>query len=123
MTSDMTQLREHVETTFNGKYAVWPGGYPGKIELCLIDAVLSIRARYGSPTSGVRRRVALWSANSDAGNLDDLTRIAALEPGALATRIDNNQKLTGGLIKAQAMVQAAKNLVDAGAATSTEVPA
>lgn len=36
----------------------WPGGYPDQVELALIDAVLSVRARYGQhPTaSAVRSR-------------------------------------------------------------------
>jgi len=35
----------------------WGGGWTGQVEAALIDAVLSIRARYGSSsTTGVRER-------------------------------------------------------------------
>ena len=51
-------LCEHVKSTVGSPEGSWPGGYPGHVELALIDAVLSIRARYGnSPDTGVRAGV------------------------------------------------------------------
>lgn len=90
----------------------WPGGWPGQIELALIDAVLSIRAQYGSPTTGVRRCVRNWRRHRDA-TCDDLSLLASMDGAELASVLDNRQRLGGGPLKAEAIVAAAANLTEA----------
>jgi len=52
------QLLEAVAARLPATWPQWGGGWPYEIEAALIDAVLSIRNRYGkSPTSGVRGSV------------------------------------------------------------------
>lgn len=90
----------------------YPGGWPDEIEAALIDAVLSIQARYGTPHTGVRAATARYRAGVGTV-LDDLTRLATAEPAALADLLRNHQR-TGGRLKAAAIVEAADNLVTAG---------
>jgi len=91
--------------------AEWPrrGGWPGQIEAALLDAVLSIRSRYGKkPTTGVRGAVGRYREHRGAP-LDDLTVLAAIEPAELQTVLRNRQK-TGRVTKAEAIVSAAAAL-------------
>lgn len=69
----------------------WPGGYPGQVELAVIDAVLSVRARYGQPHNGVRGQVALWRAHR-GGVADDL---AMLTVDGLGRVLTSRQRLSG----------------------------
>jgi hypothetical protein len=45
---NVTQLVRAISEQLPQPLTAWPGGYPGEVEAALIDAVLSIRARYGS---------------------------------------------------------------------------
>lgn len=105
----------------------WPGGYPRQAECCLIDAVLSIRARYGSPTTGVRGAVARWQASSETSEpYDDLRRLAKFvdRPDELAEILGVAQRIDRGrTTKAAAIARAAEALVAAGATTSKDVHA
>lgn len=93
----------------------WPGGWQGEIEAAVLDSVFSIRARYGSPTSGVRGVVARWRAHRGQ-RLDDLGVLAkfSAQPDELAVILDNRQRLSGGLTKSAAAAAAASALVAAG---------
>lgn len=52
-----------------------PDGWPGNVELSLIDAVLSIRARYGvSADTGVRGAIKRYKRESGRASWDDLGR-------------------------------------------------
>jgi len=68
--------------------ATWPqrgGGWPYEIEAALIDAVLSIRNRYGkSPTSGVRGSVTRYR-NKRAMPADDREHLERQDPVPLAS--------------------------------------
>ncbi len=103
-----------VEERIGPDLAPWPGGWPNDIELALIDAVLSIRANYGSPTIGVRRRCASWRVERGGGTCDDLAELAKREGEELSKALDNEQRLSGGLLKTAAIVVAAGNLRDLG---------
>ena len=94
-------------------WTAWPGGWPGQIELALIDAVLSIRSRYGSPTSGVRRRAGLYREHRSPDHADDLSVLAAFDPEQLARLLQTRQR-TGGALKAAAIIEAARRLTAAG---------
>lgn len=60
LTPQVDRLVRYIGTTVGPDLPVWPGGWPGQIEAALLDAVFSIRARYGSPTTGVRAVVSRW---------------------------------------------------------------
>ena len=82
------------------------GGYPDEVEAALVDAVLSIRSRYGmSATTGVRGAVQRWrdERGVGGGRLDHLSRLAGVDGQALAGVLGNRQVLSGGLLKAEAL--------------------
>lgn len=94
----------------------WPGGYPGQVELALIDAVLSIQARYGQPTNGVRGQVALWRRHRGS-QADDL---GALVQGDVGQVLTNRQRINGTL-KVEVITQAAVALQERGITSATDV--
>jgi hypothetical protein len=109
---DVRQLVDYVRATVPEPWPEWPGGYPGQIEAALLDAVLSIRARYGKPTTGVRARVERWR-DIRGGEVDDLAEFAAYDPNQLAALLPNRQRIAGRL-KTAAVVEASQRLTDAG---------
>ncbi len=106
---DVAALLKHIGRELPNVWTAWPGGWPDQVELALLDAVLSIRSRYGSPTTGVRRRVQLYRQHRGGDRADDLTVLAGTDTGALATLLQTQQR-TGGVLKADAIVQAAVRL-------------
>jgi hypothetical protein len=90
----------------------YPGGWRGEIEAALIDADLSIRARYGAAETGVRGSIKRYRDHVGA-RLNDLERSAAYEPTTLATVLAN-QQASGGQTKATAIVGASRNLTSLG---------
>jgi hypothetical protein len=103
-----------VKTELPAKWAQWGGGWPNEVEAALLDAVLSIRSRYGKkPTSGVRRSVGRYRVDRDTSSLDDLDVLAGYSLDRLTAVLDNRQK-TGGVPKAQALINAAGILSTAG---------
>ena len=109
------------------RWATWPGGYPGRAEAALVDAVFSIRARYGSsPETGVRAVVGRWRDHRRGETLDDLASLAVFagRGAELAEILGNRQPLAGGrTLKATAVAHAARNLSDIGASSSREIRA
>lgn len=93
--------------------ADYPGGWPGEIEAALLDAVLSIQARYGSETTGVRASIKRYRAHHAGRPLDDLTVLAGHTEDELQRIIDNRQRVSGRS-KAAAVIEAADRLVRAG---------
>lgn len=112
-TDDVTTLRRAIETELPQPWTAWPGGWPGEVEAALLDAVLSIRARYGGTDTGVRGAVERYRQEVGGGRLDDLPRLATCGAEQLAKVLRNEQR-TSGRPKAQAIIEAAGNLVDAG---------
>ncbi len=94
----------------------WPGGYPDQVELALIDAVLSIQARYGQPFNGVRGQVELWRQHRD-GQANDLSSLARGDLGQVLT---NRQRISG-MLKVEAIAQAAQALQDRGLTSAADV--
>lgn len=94
----------------------WPGGYPDQVELALIDAVLSIRARYGQPTNGVRRQVERWRQYRTV-LADDL---GVLAHGDAQHVLTNRQRISG-VLKVEAITQAASALQSRGLCSAADV--
>ncbi len=91
-----------------------PHGWPHQIEAGLVDAVLSIRATYGRPDSGVRASVERWRAHRGGAALDDLTALCAVSPDTLADVVGCRQRLAGDGLKAAGVVEAAHRLLSLG---------
>lgn len=107
---DLRPLLTQTDAEIGTGPGVWPGGYPGEIEACLLDAVLSIRARYGaSAGTGVRRRVSEYRAAENRGDVDDLAMLAEKSEAGLLP-CTGQQKLSGGASKASAVITAATAL-------------
>lgn len=125
----MAELRAYVATHLGDDWVEWPGGRPGEAEVALVDAVMSIRARYGrsgstdhdvprAPT-GVHWAVAAYRALRGSGRLDDL-RVLAQMDAEILERAVGSQK-TAGVPKAEAIVRAAAALVDVGVLAADDV--
>lgn len=101
----------------------WPGGWVGQIELAVLDSVFSIRARYGTETSGVRALVSRYRELCGVDKPNDLTRLASYvgRGDGLAEALDNRQTLSGGLRKAEGAAQAARALVGIEVRRSADV--
>lgn len=97
----------------------WPGGWPDQIEAALIDAVLSISARYGSDTNGVRGAIGRYRTAVGSESPDDLARLANQDPETLQN-ILNDQRISGRT-KATAIVEAANNLLNIGIKTAADL--
>lgn len=72
---DLASLKLRLQEDLGRELEAWPGGWQGEIEAALLDAVFSIRARYGGPHSGVRAVVSRWRAPRDC-QADDLKVLA-----------------------------------------------
>lgn len=112
---DLAALNEAIASDFEDlESADWPGGYPGEIESALIDAVFSIRAKYGSSDKvGVRGVVARWREARGVDRPDALAVLATDERPRLA-EVAGNRSTTGGRPKAEVVEEAARRLVAAG---------
>lgn len=121
--SETLTLLGSVNADLGSEWVQYPGGWPDEIEAALIDAVLSIRARYGTPASGVRACVRRWRDLRGVERLDDLTRIAARSPEELADALGNHQRLYGGKLKSAAIIEAAENLTHVGVVHASDLVA
>lgn len=96
----------------------WPGGYPDRLDLALVDAVMSIRFRYGKERNGVwtgaRGAVQRYQRHTEqVAPRDKMRHLASQDPVALE-KILNRQKVHAGKTKAFAIVEAAQRFVDIG---------
>lgn len=122
-------LRAYVATHLGDDWVEWPGGRPGEAEVALVDAVMSIRARYGRPGSteddvmlaptGVHRSVAAYRALRGKGPLDDLRLLTQMDAGILERAVGAQK--TAGVPKAEAIVRAAAALVAVGVLAAADV--
>ena len=116
---DLEALRKAVEHDLSPESMRFPGGWPNSIELALLDAVLSINAKYGnSPNTGVRKRVAEYKASVGGSSWDQLARLAGLSEEELLPI--TGRQMTGGQSKAAAIIEAAGRLVGAGVTRSDD---
>ena len=118
--SDVQQLVHFIETNLpRDTWTPWPGGWPDQIEAALIDAVLSISAKYGTATNGVRGAVARYRIARGTDRPNDVVKLAEYDPEQLQTVL-NNQKVSGRT-KASAIVEAANNLLAAGVKSAADL--
>jgi len=118
MDADVAALRAYITGRLGSELIEWPGGRPGEAEIALVDAVMSIRARYGRPAhtvddielapTGVHRAVASYRRLRGESHLDDLAALAHLEAAALTEALGAQR--TGGVLKAHAIREAAAAL-------------
>lgn len=119
---DVAALLAYVATHLGSEWVEWPGGRPGEAEVALVDAVMSVRARYGrvgatagdvalAPT-GVHRAVAAYRALRGKGPLDDLRLLAQMDAGVLERAVGGQK--TAGVPKAEVIVRAAGALAGVG---------
>lgn len=115
-------LHRHVVQTIGTSPTAWPGGWPGEIEAALLDAVFSVRARYGSRTNrtGVFGAVMRWRDQHEAP-VNDLRRLAAADETELR-QTTNNGRLSGRS-KAAVVIDAAGALVEIGVVHAEDLPA
>lgn len=99
-----------------------PFGWPDQIESALIDAILSIRAKYGSETTGVRAAVRRYKNEIGDEKPNDLRRLAKFDAGVLEQILGNRQVISGST-KASCIIQAAANLAQLGVHTSDDLDA
>lgn len=96
----------------------WPGGY-GRMDSALVDAVMSIRFRYGSPRNdgswtGARGAVLRYEKHTEHVSASErMQHLAGQDPIALE-KILNRQKVHAGKTKAFAIVEAAKRFAAIG---------
>lgn len=97
-----------------------PDGWPGNIELSLIDAVLSIQAVYGTTDDvGVRGAIKRFKRESGRTSWDDLSVLARSDIASL-TEVLSKQK-TGGVPKAEAIVNAAGRFAKLGVIHTADI--
>lgn len=120
MTSDVELLHSYVIETVGAEPAHWPGGWPGEIETALVDAVFSVRAKYGSREreTGVFGAVQRYR-RSRGGTADDLRVLASFEETELV-RLTNGGKLARRT-KAAVAQGAAAALVETGVVHSADL--
>lgn len=121
---DVAALWAYVAIHLGDDWVEWPGGRPGEAEVALVDAVMSIRARYGRPggtqnPTGVHRAVAAYRVLRGSSRLDDLRLLAQMDAGILERAVGSQK--TAGVLKAEAIVRAAAALVDAGVHVAADV--
>jgi hypothetical protein len=116
---DVDLLLDYIKKEITKFYDA-PGGWPGNIELSLIDAVLSIQAKYGrSADTGVRGAIKRYKNESGRDNWDDFSVLAGMDPDRLQ-HVLTKQKI-GGVLKAEAIVNAAARFVDLGVLHEADV--
>lgn len=94
-------------------------GWPGQIELALVDSVMSIRARYGTDTSGVLGRVLRYRSSMERRPLDDLSELARLDPQELGGLLGSQR--SARRLKSEVCLDVAQRLVDVGVSKSADL--
>lgn len=113
------KVQDYVTETIGDAPKSWPGGWPEEIEAALIDAVFSVRARYGNRVkkTGVFGAVMRWRQQRvEAAN--DLRVLMRTEPVHLRA-VTNNGRLAGRY-KAEVVIEAATALANAGVVTADD---
>lgn len=96
----------------------WPGGYE-RMDSALVDAVMSIRFRYGRPRNdgswtGARGAVLRYEKHSEHISGSERMRYLADQDPIALEKVLNRQKVHAGKTKAFAIVEAAKRFAAVG---------
>jgi hypothetical protein len=93
-----------------------PGKWQGHVELALLEAV------FGAHDAEVAHVIQRWRARRDAGDLDDLNRIAACSSGQLVALLGGDfDDRVPDVRRANAVGAAARSLSGIGAAHATTI--
>ena len=113
------RLEALVREEIGADAAKWPGGWPGDIDAAVIDAVYSIRAKYGNREkgTGVYGAVQRWRAQRPGGG-DDLKVLADFDVANLR-EITNSAKASQRY-KAEIVIDVATAFLDRGIRTSAD---
>lgn len=118
--SDLAKLLDSIDDEIpTTNWKAWPGGRQDQIEAALIDAVLSIRAKYGSETNGVRGAVARYKDAVGDPAPNDLCRLAQFDAKELQAVLGN--QFTSGRTKASAITEAAAKLCAVGVINAVDL--
>lgn len=96
-------------------------GWPAEIELALVDAVMSIRAQYGTSTSGVLGRVLRYRSSTERRPLDDLGSFARQNSDALHQLLGSQK--SAGRLKSDICIEVASRLIEVGVSHSGDLQA
>lgn len=97
----------------------WPGGYPERLDLAIVDAVMSIRFRYGREQAngmwtGARGAVLRYAKHSEHVAPEHRMRYLSEQDPVALEKILNRQKVHAGKTKAHAIVEAAAGFTAIG---------
>jgi hypothetical protein len=120
---EIAALAAYTRDQVDPDWTAFTAGWPDETEAALIDAVMSVRATYGGPDTGVRRVVRRWREHTGGDRLDHLSRLATTDPDELATVLGNRQRLPGGSLKAEGIVAVAERLTEAGVERAADLSA
>ncbi len=112
-------LHRYVLETVGPEPANWPGRWPDELEAALIDAVFSVRARYGNRErkTGVFGAVTRWREHRGKP-ANDLRVLAATSPDALRSMATDGK--VSRRYKAEVVIDAAAALHKAGIVTAQD---
>jgi hypothetical protein len=114
---DLDQLLVAIEA-MPTPWKEWPGGYPDRLDLALVDAVMSIRFRYGRERNGswtgARGAVLRYEKYSEQVTGPEKMKYLANQDAVALERVLNRQKVHSGKTKAYATVEAAKRFTAIG---------
>lgn len=127
LAAELVRVVEHVTECLGERdtWVLYPGGWPGEIEVALLDAIFSANARYGRPRApgrgptGVFKVIENWRTERGTEPLDDLSAMIevadSIGPEHMPDLLGNRQFVPGGrLRKGVAIYEAAKGLRDVG---------
>ena len=120
MADDLELLIKRVRAEILGRMPDWPGGWKGQAEAAIIDAVCSIRARYGGPESGVRRQVKDWRDHRGGKPVDDLRALVSFAEWNSQRSKPLGSKVRGHL-KAEVISDVASRFVADGITSAKEL--
>ncbi|GGD24528.1 hypothetical protein [Nocardioides daphniae] len=110
--ADLDRLSTYVNDTIGDRPDAWPGGWPGEVDAALIDAIFSVRARYGNRTTGTGVYGVVQRWRFYRSQADDLAVLKSTSEADLV-QVTNKGRLAGRT-KARVALDAATALADAG---------
>ncbi|MCT1459923.1 hypothetical protein M3G03_10305 [Aestuariimicrobium sp. p3-SID1156] len=131
--SDLSgKLARHIREDIPQPIVQGPQRWPEDVELALIDAIFSARARYGQPAqdgrpaTGVQAVVSAWrdhrrgDSTSATGVANDLAALGSYDEETFLRILSNNSQLAGRT-KAQVVLDAAHALATAGVHSAADL--